>query len=565
MKYPRHSFLLLVGMVAFTSNASFAMGPFDEEKILLKDEVAVEETAARPAIEAIKLESKPVVVSKALEIKAEPIVVRKQAKLKDVVSSIDADEFEKLGLGFSFEDGNLQLTGQLPSACADQLSLDVKKETLSEVDSDARVEKAEDLKEHSSRIGGRLSFHGNEGMKSLSDCLAANEDESKVDLSTKHNVRRLALDDNEIAVAGLLDSSNKVIVNKDSAKSSEYKKLERQLAKLDCKECSADASSLRSRLSELKTMDSPLVASILPKLLEESIKQASGRIESAKKIRDLESIRTDLIEIANMIPGLKISSESKEDRLAEIAEHFGTLMAKNQELAFEAKSATERTRSAEFMASTYEKMAALPGMEDDSKDEALALSKSYKKGGERRLDYLSSIDPTHAEVKDALKKADLTEFKLQREAQAACLGNANQFNFVRCSAAQTKLQEFASKMNPLKQRFVAATSGFSQPSANSGLDQWFNKSAPANTAQTNNLFTLNPAVFPSANAINVNNGAVQNSPTASIYPQATNSNVSVYNSNLPIAIPLSGISNQVAPSAAPAVTTNEFKPSFIVN
>jgi len=377
-------------------------------------------------------------------------VALKAPKAKAVDTIVDADEFKKLGLGFTFHENNLQLTGELPEVCADQLTLDVKKESADALPSNTQLQNLDDLKEHASRVGGRLTFHGNENLKTLSDCVQHADDDKK-DVSSISKLSHSAVSDHEIAMAGLLDSSNKVQLTDDSAKSGEYVKLEKQVQKLDCKECNADANSLRTRIDELKSTDSPLVASLLPKLLELSIQQSADRIPSAQSIHELEVIRGDLVQTANLIPTLKISVADQQKYLDSVTEQMTSLLGKDQELSVSTQSSVVLTQGADFMAQTYTAIAKLPKMDAERKKEALEIAKDYGKDGNRRLAFLS-IDPSHPEVQAALKNGPAEIQKLQRNAQAVCAGTQNQFNFTNCSEAQKQLQIASSQLQSLQQR-----------------------------------------------------------------------------------------------------------------
>jgi hypothetical protein len=595
MKNTHRSVLLLLGMAAF-ANHSFA------------------QTAEQPKEKVEELKAVQIVKIPVAEIKAPEIDLSKLPKLKpieipqlkEVASVVEPDEAEKNGISLEFVGNEIRAIGSVSAACGDLLSLDTKKdEVASKDDEDSDKESvSNDLKGQASRVGARLTFHGNEKIKTLSDCVKLDDDGEKADLSKNSKLHRSVLSDGEIAIAGLLDSSNKVDYDKKFVKSAQYKKMEVQFKKLDCKECNADPSSLRARINELKSINSPLVASLLPKLLEKSVSEAGDRIGSAKNLRSLESIRSDLSDIAELIPSLKISSSEKEKQLGDIAEKFTELMSRNQEItSTDAKASAEQSRSADFMAKTYEALAKLPGMDPDSKDEALAKADGYKKGHERRVEYLSMINANHPEVTKEMKGLSMKEEKLRAAKDDACnqytqkgyqLVPNPHFSFVACGEAKPKYEEFMASFAPLKQRVDTAQTVnlnlLAQQKVLNGQQQpqWFNQPGPFSN-NANNLFTLNPAVFPNAAQLNQNSGiAGQNSVGPNnlypqqngfqygnpqslnlVYNQAYNNpnfaggNVGLNTSTLPIAMPIPGVSNNI--TQAPQQPVNTFQPTFIVN
>jgi hypothetical protein len=528
-------FLLALGTVAFYCSSAFAQTVAPEEK-------APETKFKKSAI---------------------------TAKI-DNASLVDADEFKKLGLGLIFTGNKLQITGNLADQCSAQLNIEVKKLQPSD-QSDSKAENEEGLIAQANHYGARITFSGSAEVKTLSDCVNFDLNAPKSELSSNSKLSRELLVDHEIAVAGLLDSSNNVLLEKDFARSDEYKRASKLIASVDCKSCNSNTDSLRSRINELKSMDSKLVGSLLPKLLEASIAQIEDRISKAKNMGELEKILADLSDLAESVPGLKISADDKGAQLSLIADQFNGLVAKNRSLAYELKSEKERTRSADFMVKAHEQLSKLPGIDEDSKDEALKIAASYKKNGDQRLDFLSEIDPNHHEVIEGMKKADLSLTKLQRDAQNACKGSANRYNFSRCTDAMNKYQSLSQHQKLIKDRFQAAqqmNSMMVQPSTqNPMLSTWFAANMSASAAPTtvtnapnNQPFVLNPAVMPGATAYNQSvdldarnvfaNNLVYNQAYNNPYMQ--NGRMSLQTSNLPTAIAIPGVSDLPVPAAAAA-------------
>ena len=499
-----------------------------------------------------------------------PEVKKESAKL--IQSELAAADFEKLGLTLSFDGPNLQLGGSAqPADCAEGLALKDVINHAPDADKEDRgtFESKDDLDSHTSLVGARVTYQGS--FKSYNDCFNAHkDDEEKVDLQSLSALSKSVLSEKESAQAGLLDASNKVVLGKDAAQSATYKKLAKLLDDKDCKSCNANAKSIKKRVSEIA--EQPTWAAPLMKgLIESGIASMADRLAKAKTLRELTAIREDLVSYANWISKLKVDSADKEQLGASVGQAMNQLQDKAQTLAME--DPTHAPRYADFISETYGKVAELPGLEKESKVDALNAKSAYAKGGEARIDFVSKADPDNSEVRNYLNNSQASIEKLQNDFYRNCQVVMNDRKFKQCGAMQHNLQIAQQQNNTLKQRFMEAQSMNNLVASGPMI---FQSNFGNNRGQTpvggNSTFGLNPSVFPNAQNFNqasaFNNGAsasvnatnLFNANTTSVQPNQN----SLYrvNSNPTIAVPLDSNYFQSNGQGINSPIKTGFTPSF---
>lgn len=360
------------------------------------------------------------------------------------VTSLDLKE-AKLGLDLGIE--NLSLTGVAPKACADRLSLsDIKRSDSSkspEELKDVVLEKSDSLKDYSTTIQAQVTYSGDDQNPTLRDCIANNKTSAEiVDLAKDSRFSRVVSLYPELAIAGLIGEPMDL-------KSPEFLKMEKQIAKLDCKDCNSDWSKISAHLKEARGFDSPLLASMMNKLFESALVEMDTKITEASSLSALEKLRLQLIEMDEYAT----SDEQKGLHLA----LFGKIIERNNQLAATGfKTATMATKHVDFARDTYSKMASLKALPEDQRSELKDRAAELAPGKEERLQLLSTIDGDHPEVKKYLKDANRQQQNLQSQMRYTCSGRMNQYKFTQCGELQNRYQENQKHMGDLQSRFTLA-------------------------------------------------------------------------------------------------------------
>ena len=382
-------------------------------------------------------------------------------------------EFEKNGLGLSFNAGDIQVTGLIARPCGELLSIkDIKKQAPSS--SDAGLEAESDLDLHASKVGLRVLFSGGTSYKDLAECQAKNKDSTdKMDLSLRTELSKSILDKDEVATAGILNDKNEIVLLKDAAQSLSYRRLKQQLEDKTCKNCNGDAKSVKRRLEQLASLDFPWVQPLMKSLIDAALNETNIAINEAKSLHDLEGLLKDLSDYAKAADHLNLESSEKGRIMGAIAKNMDQLLERNQSLALQSRTNCDQKQAArtfykssgvcssesnhaDFIAKTYSEISKLPGMDKDSRAEAARISKTYEMGGSARLEFISSINPASSEVRAALNAGGLEMNALSNEVRRACSFVFNERQFERCNSAKQAYSNSLNQLNMLAQRFMSA-------------------------------------------------------------------------------------------------------------
>ena len=399
------------------------------------------------------------------------------------LSSLDLKD-ANLTLGLSAD--QLQISGNLPKECADHISISnierfsssKSADDLKGVDSDKSV----DLKEYSSTIQAQITFCTDAKTPTLKDCIAnAKSGSEMVDLSKDPNFSRTVSLSPELAIAGIVGEPM-------TLKSPEFIKMEKELQKLDCKECNSDWKLLSSHLSEAKELNSPLLASMMNKLFDGALVDMDKKISDSNTLNSLEKMRDQLLEMS----AYATTEEQRELALS----LFDKISEKNLALAGSGfKTASMATKHADFAKQTYSKVAKLAGLSAEKRDEYNAKAAEFNMGNEKRVQFIASIDGDHPEVRQYLKNSDNEQLALQYQIQKTCSGYMNQYKFTQCGELQNKYSSNQQAVQGLQTQFNLADNKnwngiFSYwDKKNISYDQQWKTSFihPTNTISTNSL------------------------------------------------------------------------------
>jgi hypothetical protein len=369
---------------------------------------------------------------------------------------LDPSDYDEAGIGVRFDGERIRVTGRLPQECASGLRLtDVKK--ISAESPPSSLNSLEDLNRHASRVGVRLRYTSSDGKHSdLGACISSSSD-AKIDLESRSDLSRSILSTGEVAVGGVLTSTNEVVALNSIARSRSHLALAKQLEDKDCASCNSDSRSIQRRLDELASLDFPWVKPLMASLLESAITAARSSIKNAQTLTALESVLADLESYAALADKLGLEAEQKGVLLHSIGEAYTETLSKNHDLAkasVESKGLKQEGRHADFMARTYRSMAKLPGIEKEQKESLLQLAKDHEKGGAMRLEFISALNPAHFEVRNALNQGQQDLMKLAREAQVACSRITKPEDMVKCGQARQAYQVKLGSIQMLQRRWI---------------------------------------------------------------------------------------------------------------
>jgi len=367
---------------------------------------------------------------------------KQEPSLKGVSSCDLADA--KLTLGLTAE--QINITGSLPKECADRLTLsDIQRNAPSKSADelkDAVLEKSEELKDYSTSVQIQVTYSSDDKNPSIRDCLKNYAASEMVDLSKDPRFARTVALSPELMIAGIIGEPM-------ALKSPEYIKMEKEIQKLDCKDCNANWKLLSAHLKEARGFDSPLLTSMMNKLFESALIDLDKKIEDAKSLPALEQLRNQLVEMGSF-------STTDEQRGSEKF-LFTRLIEKNDDLANTGfKTASMASHHVDFDKDTYTKMQGIPGLPEDQRDELKEKAASLAVGQKDRLQYLSKIDGDHPEVRKYLRDADQNQRNLQTQMQNACMGRMNQYKFTQCSELQNQYNVNQQSTSDLRSRFTLA-------------------------------------------------------------------------------------------------------------
>jgi hypothetical protein len=369
---------------------------------------------------------------------------------------LDPGEYDPAGIGVRFQGDRIQVTGRIPQDCASGIRLvDVKK-----IQADAPpsgLNTLEDLNRHASLVGIRLRYTSADGKHAnLTSCLSAST-QTRVDLESRSDLSRSILSQGEVALGGVLTTSNEVVALHSPARSGSHLALAKQLEERDCASCNSDSRSVQRRLDELASLDFPWVKPLVGSLLESATAAARASIKSAQTLTALEAILADLESYAALAEKSGLEPEKKGALLHSIGEAYTEMLTQNQKLAqagATAKGLKQEGRHADFIAKTYRSMSKLPGIEKEQRESLLQLAKEHEKGGNMRLDFVSGLNPAHHEVRSALNQGQQDLMKLAREAQVACARIMRPEDMVKCGQARQAYQVKLGGLQMLQRRWI---------------------------------------------------------------------------------------------------------------
>jgi hypothetical protein len=369
---------------------------------------------------------------------------------------LEPSDYDSAGIGVRFQGEKIVVTGRISQECAAGIRMiDVKK--TSPEKSPAAMNSLEDLNLHSSHVGVRLRYTSPDGKHpNLASCISASTD-ARIDLETRSDLSRQVLSGSEVALGGVLTTSNEVVALKSIAQSRSHQALVKQLEDRDCASCNADSRSIQRRLDELASLDFPWVKPLMSSLLESAIAATRASIKSAQTLTALEGMIVDLESYAALADKLGLDPEKKGLVLHSIGEGYTEMLTKNHALAkagASSKGLKQEGRHVDFMARTYRSMAKLPGIEKEQRESLLQLAKEHEKGGSMRLDFISGLNPSHHEVRNALNEGQEDLMKLAREAQIACSRIMKTEDMMKCGQARQAYQMKLGNLQMLQRRWV---------------------------------------------------------------------------------------------------------------
>ncbi len=369
---------------------------------------------------------------------------------------LEPGDYDAAGIGVRFHGERVLVTGRIPQECATGLRLIDVKKTTTEVPPSG-MNSIEDLNRHASRVGIRLRYTSQDAKHaSLASCISASGD-VRIDLESRSDLSRQILNSGEVALGGVLTTSNEVVALKTIAQSKSHQALVKQLEDRDCASCNADSRSIQRRLDELASLDFPWVKPLMASLLESAIAAGRASIKGAQTLTALEGVLADLESYAALADKLGLDPEKKGLVLHSIGEAYTEMLTKNHELAkagASSKGIKQEGRHADFMARTYRSMAKLPGIEKEQRESLIQLAKEHDQGGSMRLDFISGLNPSHHEVRKALSQGQEDLMKLARETQIACSRILKPEDMVKCGQAKQAYQMKLGSLQMLQHRWM---------------------------------------------------------------------------------------------------------------
>ncbi len=464
-----------------------------------------------------------------------PVTTPATTPEKRVDAQVSPDELFKNGISVRFTQDILQVTGSVPTACAGYLSVrDAKTEAKGDDGSSDDIAKQDDIAGHASHVGLLLSFSASSDMKTLSSCIDGHKgDLDKTDLSASTSMQKIIPNaSKDLLLGGFIDSSNAVVLDKKPAMSGSYQTL---FDSLDPKRIAAEEKKhcASCNVKELEGMMNLSISGLdvlIDSTLQAEIASEDDVIASAKNVKDLDKARKDLETYADFISTMTSDKDKKEADAALIAQRYETLLTKANDLAFDHQK--DASSYADFIASTYGSEANLPGVSHDSREEALQLKSDFASGGSKRIDFLSSVDPTNKEVKAVLDGGRSSLNRQAREVNRACMVIASESALARCNTARQDYQTTQLELSTISQRYqyvqqmqMMARYSQNQPMYGNQFNGGFSAGGSMNG--------LPNSVFTQYSNQNVNGGLYMNNPNSAnmLYGMNSGQNNLAFNGN----------------------------------
>jgi hypothetical protein len=394
---------------------------------------------------------------------ATPIQAVVDSPVVKKVTFLTPDDLSEHGLKLEFVGYNLETSGSLPEECAKRLKYGDRKEFGSETsDSADSISSANELALRSKRIGVQIVFHGDENEKSLADCVEKHKDDKKKSVKLKKYVDHSG----KAMIAGLLNESDEFSPVDPRVVSPTFKKIE--LAIGNCPECDKDPALTRELIDEVNGLDYSFLVGTQKELIRKSLAHIEEDIRNAKSLSELKRLRAELQDLSKQVDRLSIDASEKESILSAISADYDLLLKANEGIANESRKACSQksvgrsfykgstcgaeSQHADFIASTHEAIAKLPGLDDASRDNEMQIASEYAAGGLSRVEFISSLDPAHEEVVDALNNGheDLQYLGLNVQRSCAWLTPAT---FASCNQAKYEYQQTLQTYQSLSQRY----------------------------------------------------------------------------------------------------------------
>jgi hypothetical protein len=466
------------------------------------------------------------------------------AKEADV--TLSASDLEKAGISLQFSGTQIQLQGTIPAACADNLVMDSVRHAASgdSEDSDGFANK-DDLNNHTSEVGVRVSFKGSDSAGAFADCLTAERNSTTKDLTSLAKLNKAMIDPNEYARAGMMDDSGKITITDKSPQSDAYKKVSKVIEFKDCDSCKISIKKIQKAMGELD--DQPAVASPLRiALIDKGLEDTGKQLESADSLRKLKAIRDDLVSYAKWVGGLKSNSDDRDSLLGKISQHFSDLQKVTGELAY--KDPTHAGKYADMISETAGIIASQHYLDKDIRDQQKEVQAAYKKGGSMRLTFVSQISPDNSEVREYLNGGADMIHNAHANAVSKCqMIIRTPAKVDACNQAITQMKQVQSQVDTLAKNFNTAQSIPTDLQQNSKNFYTANGAPPAgsyavgsqpggtqNAAAIQSVFGLNQGVFGNTSAYAPTGSAYQ--VTAPNYQSAQGSQFQIANPT--VAVPL---------------------------
>jgi hypothetical protein len=357
--------------------------------------------------------------------------------------TVSAEEIANAKLKGSFKNDLFRLTGVLPSACADRLSMT----DINVVDPEKTMDSAEgqevskdSLHDYATKVTFNVSFKSDAEHATLKDCLTKYEngaERKNVDLShLMPGTAKLAI----------------VTVGEEGTewKSPELIRLEKQHTNLECTSCNSSWSKARSTLKDARGFDSPLLEGLMSKLLENSLKEADSSIDEASQLVGLEKISKELFEMLDFA-----KAETLQLKIVDLLEKS---VLKSLSLSKSGHiTASMASRHADFAHDTYMAIAKIKIIESDAnkKSDFKQRATEFAKGSDSRIQYISSIDGDNPEVRAYLKIADAKQRDFLFEMNRVC----NTFHpqaFAQCAEMRVVFQQNEKILLDLQNRYVSS-------------------------------------------------------------------------------------------------------------
>ncbi len=342
------------------------------------------------------------------------------------------------------KDNMLMISGKLPVDCADRISLsDYKKfpaPKSEEEMKDAVIEKSDDMKEYSSSIEVQVTYASDSKNPTLRDCIANHKSSPTLILASDDpRFSRKVGFSPELVIAGLIGE-------KMDVKSAKYLEVEAQLASLDCKDCNSNWKKARTQLDSARGFESPLLSSMMNKLLELNLVETSKKLETTTTLSSLEKIREQLGDMAKYA-----TTDEQRDALNAL---YTKLIERNSAMA--ATSGSRVTKHADFEKDTYTKMLDIPNLPEEQRATLQEKAAGMSEGHPDRVNYVCAVDCDNNEIKNILRANDKVERQLESKMSRLGCVQKNRYNFTQCGELQNELNSNKERFSALRSKATIA-------------------------------------------------------------------------------------------------------------